>query len=78
MAVIRQFPRNAQCPLCNSPVDVPHADIAACRRALAKEMQQILARASAISTIRNELSWQRFDEISVAYGKQHPPKKKKR
>ena len=63
MAVIRQFPDNSGCAVCNSLVDLPHEDLSDCRNALAREMDAILKRAKAITQTRRSLTEQRLRQL---------------
>ena len=56
MSNIKQFPSGLSCRVCSSSVDMPHADMVACRAALTKEMDAILSRARAIATKSGELT----------------------
>ena len=53
---IRPFPSAGSCRVCSSSVDMPHADLVACRAALTKEMDAILKRARTIANKSGELS----------------------
>jgi hypothetical protein len=64
VAVIRQFPDNSGCSVCNSLVDLPHSDVSECRIALAKEMDEILRRAHSIAGKRRDLTRKRLKELA--------------
>jgi hypothetical protein len=66
VAVIRQFPGNSGCTVCNSLVDLPHENLTDCRRALAREMDAILKRAKAITQARLAITEKRLQELEQA------------
>lgn len=74
MAVIRQFPENSGCSVCNSLVDLPHESLDDCRRALSREMDQLLSRAKAITTTQRSLTVKRLKDL----GDRLSPDKKRR
>lgn len=78
MTVIRQFPNNSGCSVCNSLVDLPHSDHDDCRLALAKEMDLILRRAKDITQKRQALTQARLRELAESQPRPKAAPKRRR
>jgi hypothetical protein len=64
--------------VCSSLVDLPHADLSACRLALAKEMDAILKRAKRIAETRRDLNTQRLRELDAKLSQSKPKRRRSR